>query len=352
MNAIEDIYQGGDVGLSFGDWETWYVMTDTVGNGIFTVTVPVLEGTELTYFFGYQTGPDPDNDYYDEVVPSECSDSAGYRTLRVRENDLILPAVVYEGCEEALPAGTDITDLEGASIIGSNDDFPWEGATAGAGSPDGEGISNLIDNDITTKYLVRAEESWIDIITDQLSIVTAYSITSANDIPSRDPRTWEFLGWDAAIENWVTIHGVVDSPPWEERLKLKSWTFENEERYSKYRLNITAINFDPQSLMQMAELQIWGEIVGPSAVDELVKTTIRVYPNPVREFINIEFEEHNVGNIHLILYDVSGKVLIEKKIGGGVYSNHQLDMSQIKSGLHLLKVHTDKQTYIEKLVIE
>ncbi len=352
MNAIEDIYPGGDVWLSFGDRETWYVMSDTVGNGIYNVTVPVLEGTELIYFFGYQTGPDPDTDYYDEVVPAECSDSAGYRTLMVREYDLILPAVVLEGCEEALPDGTDITDLEGATIIGSNDDYPWEGATAGAGSPDGEKIPNLIDNDISTKYLVRAEESWIDIITDHISIVTAYSITSANDIPSRDPRTWEFQGWDATIENWVTLHSVVDCPSWEERLKLKSWTFENGERYSRYRLNITAINFDPQSLMQMAELQIWGELVGPSAVDELVTTGIRIYPNPVQEYINIEFDESNVGNIHLMLFDISGKILIEKKIDGGNHSYHQLDMGQIKSGLHVLKVHTDKHTYTEKLVVD
>jgi len=47
----------------------------------------------------------------------------------------------------------------------------------------------------------------------------------------------------------------------------KSWTFENDKQFKKYRLNITDINDDPQSLMQISELQIWGVPGDQSLID-------------------------------------------------------------------------------------
>ena len=50
-----------------------------------------------------------------------------------------------------------------------------------------------------------------------------------------------------------------DHDPWPKRFQRKSWYFENEGWYGKYRLQIKAINGNPNSLMQMAELQVFGE---------------------------------------------------------------------------------------------
>ncbi len=314
ITNITDLYSGGDVWLSFGDWETWYVMTDIDNDKIYTVTIPVLEGTELQYFFAYQTGPDPDSDYHEESVESDCSNPEGYRTFLVDEEDITLPAVMYGGCREALPAGHDITNFDGTIIYGSNDDFPWDGATSGAGSPDGERIPNLIDNDITTKYLVRAIESWITIETNKSSLVTGYTITSANDAPARDPRTWQFLGWDETAEEWITLHTVENNPSWSDFLTPKSWTFENDKWFSNYRLNITAINYDEQSLMQMAELEIWGELEDDTAIEdqEIVASEfilLQNYPNPFNPTTNIAYNLPANSKVTLAIYDLQGQLV-------------------------------------------
>jgi len=328
LKYIEDMHDGGDVWVSFGAWESWHTMTDIDNDNIFVVTVPILELTELEYFFAYQTGPDPNSDYSEESVDADCSNPEGYRTLLVEKEDKILPAVVFGGCHEALPEGTDITDLEGTIIKGSNDDFPWEGATAGAGSPDGERIPNLIDNDVTTKYLVRAVQSWIDIEVPEPTLVTGYTITSANDAPERDPRSWQFCGWDESSEEWIILHTVENNPSWPDFLTPKSWTFENDKWFKAYLLNISAINFDSQDLMQIAELEIWGKLESDVAIENpsVVASEFELsqnYPNPFNPTTNISYSIPSDSKVNLGIYNMQGQLirnLVQKNQSAGKYN--------------------------------
>ncbi|MCP4412500.1 MAG: lamin tail domain-containing protein, partial [Gammaproteobacteria bacterium] len=152
------------------------------------------------------------------------------------------------------PSLPDITNLGAFFFKGSNDAEPWPGA----GSPNGEKLHFLFDDTSSTKYLVGAEVSWIDVYTGRLSNVTEYTITSANDSPERDPKDWEFQGWNVNTSAWVTLHTVADNPMWPDLFTPKTWTFENTAWYSSYRLNITAINGD--NLMQISEFEINGEL--------------------------------------------------------------------------------------------
>jgi len=249
----------------------------------------------------------------------------------------------------------DITDLEGTIIIGSNEDFPWEGATTGAGSPPGEEIDMLIDNDILTKYLVRDIESWVEIVTNQPSLVRGYSITSANDVPTRDPRSWELQGWDVATESWVTIHSVEDNPSWEERFMTKNWYFANEKLYSRYRLNITAINFDNQNLMQMAELQIWGllgqttAIKSVSALPEIFELK-QNYPNPFNPTTTIRYHLEDFSDVTLTVHNVKGQLintLVRNHQAAGSYEIQwnatTASGARLASGLYFYTLHAKSQ---------
>jgi hypothetical protein len=164
--------------------------------------------------------------------------------------------VAFPVAEETLP---DITDLEGGYIKSSNEDSLWTGP-ASNGSPNGERIKFLIDNDVETKFLVGADTSWIDFYTTTLSMVTSYAITSANDAPTRDPKHWVFQGWDAETLSWVTLDSVVDNPVWDERFEKRTFEIENEMYFSNYRLHILSTNDDPEGLMQIAEWEIFGEL--------------------------------------------------------------------------------------------
>ncbi|NQT26406.1 metallophosphoesterase, partial [candidate division KSB1 bacterium] len=102
LSEVTDLYEGGAVWLVFGVRDSSFVMTDSDGDSIYTFTLPpVAIGTDLKYFFSYQTGPDPDTDFNDETVPAECGDAEGYRFLSVPYGNLTLPPVLYGSCDQA-----------------------------------------------------------------------------------------------------------------------------------------------------------------------------------------------------------------------------------------------------------
>ena len=74
--------------------------------------------------------------------------------------------------------------------------------------------------------------------------------------------------------------------------------------------------------------------------------------HPAKDYLNIELKEINNENIHLILYDVAGKVLIDKMIDCENQFVYQLNINQVKPGLQLLRIVTDKQTQIKKFIIQ
>jgi len=353
----DTFYSGGDVWISFGDWESWETMVDPDSDSIYTVTVELEEGQEIKYFYGYQTGADDNTDYVGETIPTDCSDD-GYRTIIVPIDNITIPPVIYGSCTGVIPDGIDITDIDGTYIIGSNDDFPWEGATNGAGSPDGEKIPNLIDNDYNTKYLVRAIDSWAEIGLDTYTKVTGYTIVSANDAPERDPKSWLFQGWNANSEEWETIHSVPDNPMWLNRLMPLSWIFENNKTYKKYRLHITEINGDSQSLMQIAELQIWGELSEPSAIDDqenMVKkfTLQQNYPNPFNPKTTIAFELPRASEVNISVFNLLGEnlmTLINQKMKAG-YHTIEWNATDLPTGIYLYKIEAGNFTDVKKSVL-
>ena len=140
----------------------------------------------------------------------------------------------------------DITDLLGVISEPNND------------SPQGEGIENIIDNKVQTKYLTFVDTTWVQFDLDKPAFVTGYSITSANDYPERDPSTWEFLGWDAQSSTWVELDYRKDEPEWTDRFLKKEFEIETTEWYSSFRLNIHSAGGG--GIIQMAELEIFAEV--------------------------------------------------------------------------------------------
>lgn len=73
-------------------------------------------------------------------------------------------------------------------------------------------------------------------------------------------------------------------------------------------------------------------------------SSIRLYPNPVNDFIKIELSNSIIIN-KIEITDVSGKVLIEK-----TNDFEKIDMTQFTSGIYLIKINSIEGTMIKKVI--
>lgn len=116
-----------------------------------------------------------------------------------------------------------------------------------------ENSPKLIDNNINTKFLLGSFSTvWamLEFATPQAT--GAYTMTSANDAPDRDPKDWTVEGSNNGTD-WVILDKRVDQNFGSRFLTVK-YTFPNQDAYKFYRLYVTATH--GSSLWQQAEWRL------------------------------------------------------------------------------------------------
>ena len=88
---------------------------------------------------------------------------------------------------------------------------------------------------------------------------------------------------------------------------------------------------------------IWSGLTSTGAIES---KELKIYPNPVTDYLNIEMPDNKTGWVYL--YKMNGEIVLKSEITG----NYKLSTSNIKSGLYLLKVLVGNHVYISKLVID
>ena len=355
LKEVSDFYENGRVWMYDVNNDLQYALEDLNDDGIFAVTLSFEEGSELVYHFKYQTGASADNDFEKETISQSCGDLNSNRALTVPRENLNLPIFKFATCEQIAPTGSDITDIAGTTIEGSNDAEPWISGSDGAGSPPNERIEKLIDNNNSTKYLVRTADSWAEISSDKLSRIAGYTITSANDAPNRDPKDWELQGWDADTNKWVVIHKVIGNPAWTSFATPKLWSFENDKWFKKYRLRVFDINGDAQGLMQMAELQIWGEIEGQLSTEdfEVANYSITNYPNPFTGKTRIAFKIPTTSHVKVEVFDLFGKKITTLVNENKAIGKHHVEWNAVgyASGIYFCRISIGEFVTTKKLIL-
>lgn len=146
----------------------------------------------------------------------------------------------------------DVTD-DGGKLAVSKDNTG--GPTAG------EGSLKLIDNNKGTKFLVfgavPAEGYWARYRAQNPWVVTKYTITTGNDAPERDAKTWKFQATNDTLGTWTDLDtrtGVLTP----NRSFSYTYYFPNTTPYTYFRLLVTQNNGDGGIMGQIGELEIWG----------------------------------------------------------------------------------------------
>jgi hypothetical protein len=141
------------------------------------------------------------------------------------------------------------------SGTGGSPDITNNGGTVSAqynDSPSGEDITKLIDNSTSTKYLTSHSAAWMRFQANSAAVVKSYTLTSANDVPNRDPRNWTLQGSNNGT-SWTTLDTRTNQS-FASRFLKKTYTISNTTSYTYYRLNVSAVQSG--SIMQLSEWEL------------------------------------------------------------------------------------------------
>jgi hypothetical protein len=76
---------------------------------------------------------------------------------------------------------------------------------------------------------------------------------------------------------------------------------------------------------------------------------VAVYPNPVVNTLNIDLANFNGESKSIYLFDITGKLVMSKN-ASEAFTAINLDMSNLSSGVYIIKLNTDKGQFQQKLI--
>jgi len=157
-----------------------------------------------------------------------------------------------EGDTGAYQAFGDLFIELGKSATGSGVSNP-----SGHSTTAGESLAQSIDGNRSTKWCIehkgRAVAWQMDYEDAPARPLQGYAFTSANDVPSRDPRKWKLEGSGNGKE-W-TLLDEREIGPFPKRHMTKRFTFKNDQRFSSYRFTFEPLD---RSHFQVAEIGLQG----------------------------------------------------------------------------------------------
>ncbi|KXK58905.1 hypothetical protein AWW66_27195 [Micromonospora rosaria] len=145
------------------------------------------------------------------------------------------------GAPRLVSGPVDITDTPGTIT----DQYGTTGA---------EGVEKVVDNSPYRKYFTGHSTGWIQFVADTPATVTGYAVTSANDAPDRNPRSWVFEA-STGTGPWTALDTRSDQT-FLTGFETKTFSFANTQAYRHYRLRITGNDGSPD--LQLAEWRIFG----------------------------------------------------------------------------------------------
>ncbi|KID57453.1 hypothetical protein JF50_09635 [Pseudoalteromonas luteoviolacea] len=126
-----------------------------------------------------------------------------------------------------------------------------------------EGKTKAFDNNNYSKWLTFSSSGWISYQFSQPQKVTSYSITSANDAPSRDPQDWQLQGSNDGI-NWVVLDTRYNQS-FNDRYQTKQFTVANPQSFAFVKVDVSSTN--GANILQIAEIEMFAEnITLPSSL--------------------------------------------------------------------------------------
>jgi len=143
------------------------------------------------------------------------------------------------------------------------------------------------------------------------------------------------------------LHGVLSTLlEWHRNDPVDSWEENrNDIIYYNYQNNRNPFIDYPE----LAEY-IWGNQIGSTwnsslSMSDFDEAAISLYPNPASDFISISGLANEV---EIEIYDTLGKKILVKAIGS---NQNKIDVSQLKPGVYLFKIHEFDNITLKRVLI-
>lgn len=120
-----------------------------------------------------------------------------------------------------------------------------------------ETIQESVDGKPGSKWCIehggRFPIIWQMAMPPRFPAVTSYTITSAAEMPERDPKAWRFLGSQDGV-SWSVLDEQKDVPAWPVRLSPKTFPVKNQTAFAHYRVEFLETHNAPH--FQIAEVTL------------------------------------------------------------------------------------------------
>ncbi|NJM16720.1 MAG: hypothetical protein HC896_16330, partial [Bacteroidales bacterium] len=159
--------------------------------------------------------------------------------------------------ESAWSDDASATTLSSSSPIDRTDE-PGGLITASGEKPEaGEGKAQAFDNLSNTKWFTATDTAWIQyqFAAGNQYAISAYTITSANDAPARDPMNWKVYGSNNGAD-----HTLIDTRTgisFSERYEKQYFFMDNATAYNYYRFEL--VSDVAQCCLQLAEIELFDK---------------------------------------------------------------------------------------------
>jgi hypothetical protein len=249
-NAIDD--EGSTKYLNFDRLNTGFTVTPSAGytvlGGLTLLSANdsperdpasfTLEGTnDGVNFTPIEAGPVPAFSSRFELQTIDFMNSTPFRgySMQIAEVELL---------GRRIGALTDLT-RPGDVIIGSSENTQF-----------GEGVTNAIDDQGSTKYLNfdRLNTGFTVTPAAHPAVVRGLTLTSANDSTERDPSSYVLEGSTNGVDFAPIASGAV--PQFQTRFQTQTLTFDNTLPYLSYRVRFPTVAGPGGSSMQIAEVEL------------------------------------------------------------------------------------------------
>ena len=121
-------------------------------------------------------------------------------------------------------------------------------------SPKYEGPKNAIDDNPNTKYLNFDGKGSGLILDVGPSIMAGIAVTSGNDAPERDPKSFALFGSNNGSDYVKIVEGAF--PPYQSRQQRRRLSFNNDQSYSIYKLTFPELIGPENTPLQISELEL------------------------------------------------------------------------------------------------